>query len=111
MSAHSQSESPRALTVLSSAATTAFLLGGWFSPCRMDAPARCFLCLEHSNMPEKSLETITLHLPESLKRDLQDLALAADRSVSEYIRHELVAIVYGRMALREGANGCGERRG
>jgi len=62
-------------------------------------------------MPEKSLETITLHLPESLKRDLQDLALAEDRSVSEYIRHELSAIVYGRMALREGANGCGERRG
>jgi len=49
-------------------------------------------------MPEKSHETITLHLPESLKRDLQDLALAEDRSVSEYIRHELVAIVYGRMA-------------
>lgn len=110
MSAYSQSESPRALTVPSP--TTSRLSPGWLvSPCRMDAPARGFLCLEHSNMPEKSLETITLHLPESLKRDLQDLALAADRSVSEYIRHELVAIVYGRMALREGANGCGERRG
>ena len=61
-------------------------------------------------MPEKSLETITLHLPETLKRDVQDLAELADRSASEWIRHELMLMVYGRLALREGAPRSGERR-
>lgn len=37
---------------------------------------------------EKAIETITLHLPESLKRDLQDLVLADDRAVGEWIRQE-----------------------
>lgn len=61
-------------------------------------------------MNEKALETITLHLPESLKRDLQDLALADDRAVGEWIRHHLVLIVYGRMAAKEGAKRSEEKR-
>ena len=62
-------------------------------------------------MPEKAIETITLHLPDSLKRDIQDLALLNDRSVSEWIRHELALIVYGRLAQREDAKRSGEKRG
>lgn len=69
-----------------------------------------FLQFEPEEMPEKSLETITLHVPESLKRDLQDLALSDNRSVSEYIRYELSAIVYGRLAAKEAAGRFGERR-
>ncbi|MCP5158512.1 MAG: hypothetical protein H6975_03690 [Gammaproteobacteria bacterium] len=63
-------------------------------------------------MPEKAIETITLHLPDSLKRerDIQDLALTNDRSVSEWIRHELTQIVYGRLANREDAKHSGEKR-
>lgn len=59
---------------------------------------------------EKALETITLHLPETLKRDVQDLALAEDRAVGEWIRHHLTLIVYGRLAWREGAKRNGEMR-
>lgn len=59
---------------------------------------------------EKSIETITLHLPESLKRDLQDLALADDRAVGEWIRHHLTMIVYGCLAAKEAAQRNEERR-
>lgn len=41
---------------------------------------------------------------------LQDLALSDNRSVSEYIRYELSAIVYGRLAAKEAAGRFGERR-
>lgn len=61
-------------------------------------------------MTEKALETITLHLPESLKRDLQDLALAEDRAVGEWIRHHLALIVYGRLAWRKDAKRNEEKR-
>lgn len=44
---------------------------------------------------EKCLEEIHLHLGESLKRDLQDLALADDRAVGEYVRAVLELHVYG----------------
>lgn len=60
-------------------------------------------------MNEKALETITLHLPESLKRDLQDLALAEDRAVGEWIRHHLNLIVYGRLQVRK--QRCETQRG
>ena len=63
-----------------------------------------------SNPMEKSIETITLHLPESLKRDLQDLALAEDRAVGEWIRHHLAMIVYGRLAAKEAAKRTEEKR-
>jgi len=62
-------------------------------------------------MPEKAIETITLHLPDPLKRDIQDLALQSDRAVSEWIRHELTRIVYGLMPRREEAKRSGEKRG
>ena len=38
-----------------------------------------------NSVHEKALETITLHLPETLKRDLQDLALVEDRAVGEWL--------------------------
>ena len=44
---------------------------------------------------QKCLESIKLHLPETLKRDLQDLAMQEDRPVSEYIRVVLAQHVYG----------------
>ncbi|MDS4026103.1 MAG: hypothetical protein RKO25_03795 [Candidatus Contendobacter sp.] len=50
------------------------------------------------NCPLKCLESIKLHLPEELKRDLQDLAMQDDRPVSEYIRVVLVQHVYGAKA-------------
>lgn len=59
---------------------------------------------------EKALEALTVHVSESFKRDLQDLALAEDRAVGEWIRHELTWIVYGRLALKEAAKRSGEKR-
>lgn len=50
------------------------------------------------NCPLKCLESIKLHLPEDLKRDLQDLAMQDDRPVSEYIRVVLAIHVYGAKA-------------
>lgn len=55
-----------------------------------------------NNIHEKALETITLHLPETLKRDLQDLALVEDR-------HHLAMMVYGRLQMKA-AKGTGETR-
>ena len=46
-------------------------------------------------MSEKCLERIPVHMPETLKRELQDLALLEDRAVGEYIRHVLELHVYG----------------
>ena len=76
------------------------------------APARNGLGLFYarSNPMEKAIETITLHIPESLKRDLQDLALADDRAVGEWIRHHLAMIVYGRLAAKEAAKRSEEKR-
>lgn len=76
------------------------------------APARNGLGLFYarSNTMEKAIETITLHLPESLKRDLQDLVLADDRAVGEWIRHHLALIVYGRLAVKEAAKRSEEKR-
>ncbi|MDG4549849.1 MAG: hypothetical protein P9F19_01360 [Candidatus Contendobacter sp.] len=50
------------------------------------------------NCPLKCLESIKLHLPEDLKRDLQDLAMQEERAVSEYIRAVLQLHVYGAKA-------------
>lgn len=44
---------------------------------------------------EKCLEEIHLHLGESLKRDLQDLAMTDNRAVGEYVRAVLELHVYG----------------
>lgn len=50
------------------------------------------------NCPLKCLESIKLHLPEELKRHLQDLAMQEERAVSEYIRVVLQLHVYGAKA-------------
>lgn len=47
-------------------------------------------------MTEKVTESIKLHLPERLKRDVQDAAMVDDRKVSEWIRHVLALHLYGR---------------
>ena len=43
---------------------------------------------------EKCLESIHVHTGESLKRDLQDLAMLESRAVGEYIRAALETHVY-----------------
>ena len=48
-------------------------------------------------MKEKCLESIHVHTGETLKRDLQDLAMLEGRSVGEYIRATLENHVYGAM--------------
>ena len=48
---------------------------------------------------EKCLEEIHLHLGESLKRDLQDLAMHDNRAVSEYARAVLEHHVYGAKGM------------
>ena len=51
--------------------------------------------------PEKITEAVKLHLPESMKRDLQDAAMADDRKVSDYIRHVLTYHLYGIKGMAE----------
>jgi hypothetical protein len=46
----------------------------------------------------KCLEDIKLHLDEALKRDIQDMAMEDDRKVSEWLRHEIKAVVKLRKA-------------
>lgn len=47
---------------------------------------------------EKCLESIHVHTGESLKRDLQDLAIVENRPVGEFIRAVLEHYVYGAKA-------------
>jgi hypothetical protein len=47
----------------------------------------------------KVCESIKLHLPERLKRDVQDAAMKDDRKVSEWIRHVLALHLYGVMGI------------
>ncbi len=47
---------------------------------------------------EKCLESIHIHTGESLKRDLQDLAMQQDRTVGELIRVVLEQYAYGATA-------------
>ena len=44
---------------------------------------------------EKLTEQIKLLMSEGMLRDCQDLALAQDRSVSDFIRHVLALHMYG----------------
>jgi hypothetical protein len=48
---------------------------------------------------EKLTEQVKLNLCESMLREIQDLALHRDQSVSEYIRHVLRMHLYGHAAL------------
>jgi hypothetical protein len=45
-------------------------------------------------MTEKITERIDLHLPLTMKHDIQDAAMAEDRKVSDYIRHVLACHLY-----------------
>lgn len=61
-------------------------------------------------MKEKITESLKLHIPESMLRDIQDASLREDRAVSEWIRHILSIHLYGVISngsLRgeEGRNG------
>jgi hypothetical protein len=47
------------------------------------------------NAREKITTRIDLHLPESMKADLLDLALAEDRKVSDLVRHIVACYLYG----------------
>jgi hypothetical protein len=44
---------------------------------------------------EKISDRVDLHLTESMKRDLQDMALKQDRKVSDLCRHILACWLYG----------------
>lgn len=48
---------------------------------------------------EKCLEDAHIHMGETLKRDLQDLAMLQNRAVGEYIRAVLEAHVYGAKGM------------
>lgn len=66
------------------------------------------------NDMEKCLERVPVNMPESLKRDLQDLADLEERTTGEYIRLALELHVYGarRRLKTEGHNrSCEVRNG
>ena len=60
---------------------------------------------------EKKTDEIKVHLGESLKRDIQDLAMADDRRVSDYIRIILEYHVYGAQRRIHGKEGTGADMG
>lgn len=60
--------------------------------------------------PLKCLESIKLHLPEELKRAIQDLAMQEERAVSEYIRVVLQLHVYGAKAKLPTTNTADQAR-
>ncbi len=51
---------------------------------------------------EKLTEQIKLLLTDTMLRELQDLALVHDRSVSEYIRHVLGLHIFGHGRMVRG---------
>jgi len=60
-------------------------------------------------MPEKKIDELKIHVTETMKRDLQDMALIEDRKVSDLARHIIELYLYGakhRVKLQEteGAN-------
>ncbi len=56
---------------------------------------------------DKLTEELKLRLSERVLRELQDLALDADRSVTDYVRHVLNLHLYGhgRIVRRNGDKG------
>ena len=46
-------------------------------------------------MSEKCISEVTLRITETLKRDLQDIAMHEDRSLSDVIRIALEIYLYG----------------
>lgn len=79
--------------------------------CRFAAVHGCFLppfpgavlagAFFGDRMTEKITEAIKLHLPESMKRDIQDHAMADDRKVSDWIRHVLFIHLYGIAGMKD----------
>ena len=65
-------------------------------------------------MAEKCIAEVTVRLADTLKRDLQDLAMHDDRSLSDMIRVLLEQSVYGLKHRRDEAcalsDSCGARR-
>ena len=59
---------------------------------------------------EKCLESIHVHVGETLKRDLQDLALLENRAVGELIRCILEDRLYGAIARIRDSNPNNEAR-
>jgi hypothetical protein len=61
---------------------------------------------------EKNLESIRVHLPESLKVDLMELAIQQDRKLSELVRFALEDWLYGqaRHVCKQGPNSAGRGR-
>jgi hypothetical protein len=50
---------------------------------------------------EKLTESLSLHLPETLWRDILDAAAHQDRSASDFIRHILSGHLYGHKVQKE----------
>lgn len=67
------------------------------------APAGAFFSVWYpgAEKMEKVTESIKLHLPERMKRDVQDAAMTDDRKVSDWIRHVLAQYLYGMKGSRE----------
>lgn len=61
-------------------------------------------------MSEKCLSEMKIHMPESLKRDLQDLADQSDRKTSELVRVVLEDFMYGAQRRLCGPLGPGAGR-
>jgi hypothetical protein len=55
---------------------------------------------------EKITDRIDLHLTESMKQDLQDMAMREDRKVSDLCRHILACWLYGHQhsCVMDGVN-------
>lgn len=66
-------------------------------------------------MAEKCIAEVTLRLSDTMKRDLQDLAMHDDRSLSDMIRILLEDSLYGLKHRRDEqcalSDSCGARRG
>lgn len=44
---------------------------------------------------EKKIDELKIHVTETMKRDLQDMALVEDRKVSDLARHIIEVYLYG----------------
>ena len=62
-------------------------------------------------MIDKCIAEVTVRLTDTLKRDLQDLAMLDDRSLSDMIRTLLETSVYGLKHKRDDACAISKPRG
>jgi predicted transcriptional regulator len=61
-------------------------------------------------MSEKCIAEVTVRLSDTLKHDLQDLAMLEDRKLSDMIRVLLEDSLYGRKHRRDEACGIADLR-